>query len=344
MFQSKAFTFPKSNKFFTHQSIDKMRFPSIFITFLILAAWQQESFLVSGEVHFKKGAPHVKLANGGLISGIVKFSRDGRPYNTFIGIQYAKVAERFQEPVPLLEPTWEGVLSATKPGPMCAQSGFMDRSVLFGEEDCLNLNVYVPMNNTGTGKKGYPVLFWLHGGGFTYGGGLGYSPQYFMDEDVIVITINYRLGAFGFFSTGDNAIVGNAGLKDMVVALKWVQENIQNFGGDPSKVTIFGESAGGSAVHYLLLSPTTKGLFQRAISQSGTALSSWAFDPNPKKTAIELATHLNCPTSATEPSGITSEEILTCLKGLTTEELIKAQFSFTTVSIFLKSKSFRNQN
>ncbi len=307
-----------------------MRLYSILIPFLALVVSQQES--VSGELHFKKGSPHVKLAHGGLISGTVKFSREGRPYNSFIGIQYAKVAERFAESVPLLEPTWEGVLSATAPGPMCAQPELGNSSVLLGEENCLNLNVYVPMSQTGSGGKGYPVLFWIHGGAFSYGGCLGgYSPKYFMDEDVIVVSINYRLGLFGFLSTGDNVIPGNNGLKDMVVGLKWVQENIQNFGGDPNKVTIFGESAGGSAVHYLLLSPTTKALFQQAISQSGTALTQLAFEPNPKKVAVELATHLNCQRAAAEPGGYTSEEILTCLKSLTTEELAKAQVDFKTV-------------
>lgn len=215
-----------------------MQFPLTLIA-VVLVAWQLDSLLVSGQVHFKKGAPHVKLANGGLLSGIVKFSRDGRPYNSFVGIQYA-TAERFQEPQPITVPSWQGILSATKPGAMCPQRAFTGPEV-YGEEDCLSLNVYVPMNNTGTGKRGYAVMVWVHGGGFTYGSGVTYSPSYFMDEDVIIVTFNYRLGAFGFLSTGDGVIPGNYGMKDMVAVLKWVQQNIKQFGGDPNKVTVFGE-------------------------------------------------------------------------------------------------------
>ncbi|CAG7829375.1 unnamed protein product, partial [Allacma fusca] len=97
-----------------------------------------------------------------------------------------------------------------------------------------------------------------------------------MDEDVVYVNPNYRLGVLGFLNTGDTAARGNMGLKDQVLALRWVKDNIQSFGGDPNNITIFGESAGGASVHYLTLSPSTKGLFNKAIIQSGLATPHWA--------------------------------------------------------------------
>lgn len=132
---------------------------------------------------------------------------------------------------------------------------------------------------------------WIHGGAFLMGSGndLIYGPDYFVNEGVIIITINYRLGSLGFLSTFDNNAVGNYGLKDSVMALKWIRDNIARFGGDPDNVTIFGESAGGAFVHYLMLSPSARGLFAKAISQSGSALCPWAFQPDPEEATHRLA-------------------------------------------------------
>lgn len=127
---------------------------------IVLAAYV---CIANCEVHFMKGAPHVKLAHGGLISGTIKFSRDGRPYNSFVGIPYATIPERFHEPVPITQAASTEVFKATEPGPICPQEFFAGKQTT--TEDCLNLNVYVPMNTTGPGKKGYPVMVWIHGGG-----------------------------------------------------------------------------------------------------------------------------------------------------------------------------------
>lgn len=166
----------------------------------------------------------------------------------------------------------------------------------FGE-DCLTLNVYTKSLN-----QNLPVMVWLHGGGFYMGSGndLIYGPDYFVDDGVIVVTINYRLGVLGFFSTNDNNAPGNYGLKDCVLALKWIQDNIVQFGGDPSRVTIYGESSGSAFVHYLVLSPITSGLFARAISQSGTALNPWAYQRDPIKIAHQLAKKLGITFSDNE--------------------------------------------
>lgn len=164
-------------------------------------------------------------------------------YFSFKGIPYAAPPLgnlRFRAPI---EPeSWTGVREALNHGPSCPAA---TPSLLMGE-DCLYLNVYT---RSFTGNQ--PVLVWLHGGGFMSGSGdsLVYGPEHLIEEDVIIVSLNYRVGALGFLSTGDANASGNYGLKDMILALKWIRENIANFGGDPNNVTIFGQSAGGAAVH-----------------------------------------------------------------------------------------------
>ena len=111
-------------------------------------------------------------------------------------------------------------------------------------------------------KTGLPVMFWIHGGGFIDGTSSEHGPHFFMDQDIILVTINYRLGVLGFLNTEDGTVPANNGLKDMILALKWVQTNIAAFGGDPEKVTVFGESAGAASTHFLVLSPAAKGMLQ----------------------------------------------------------------------------------
>ncbi|KAK9875472.1 hypothetical protein WA026_007864 [Henosepilachna vigintioctopunctata] len=147
------------------------------------------------------------------------------------------------------------------------------------EDNCLNLNVYTKeMPKDSDPPK--PVMVFIHGGGFIQGSNSKefYNPSYLMTQNVIQVIINYRLGILGFLCLEDDSlgVMGNAGLKDQVMALKWVKENISSFGGDPNNVTIYGESAGSASVHYHLLSPASKGLFHKAILQSGCALNPWA--------------------------------------------------------------------
>jgi carboxylesterase type B len=140
---------------------------------------------------------------------------------------------------------------------------------LVGSEDCLFLNVYTQQLPSNTNKTLKPVMVWIHGGAFRSGSNKTdvYGPEFLLTEDIVLVTINYRLGIFGFLSFDDASlgVPGNAGLKDMVMALKWVQKNISKFTGDPNNVTIFGESAGGASVHYLVLSPLAAGIYQITI-------------------------------------------------------------------------------
>ncbi|XP_069696457.1 carboxylic ester hydrolase-like isoform X2 [Periplaneta americana] len=268
-------------------------------------------------------ADYVDLPHGRL-QGHRLLSRKGREIFSFQGIPYAKppVGElRFQPPQPP-EP-WTGVLDATKEGPDCMQRPLPPRPKspeVVGDEDCLYLNVYTPLLPAdGEVAELLPVMFWIHGGGWVAGSGSSdlYGPQYLLDKEIVLVTINYRLGAFGFFSTGNEVCPGNNGFKDQVAALRWVRDNIAAFGGNPDNVTIFGHGAGGASVHYLMLSAAGKGLFHRGISQSGTATSLWAL-PSPGTSEISglrLAYYLDCPT---EPSSL----MISCIREVDAEEII----------------------
>nr|XP_023025748.1 esterase B1-like [Leptinotarsa decemlineata] len=216
----------------------------------------------------------------GKVRGKIQEDYHGGKFYSFSGIPYGKAPIgdlRFKAPVPA-EP-WEGVKDGTKEGYECPSKDMYLGYYIGNEDNCLNLNVYtkeLPSRNNV--KK--PVMVFIHGGGFMYGCNKSayFGPHYLMSEDIVLVAINYRLGVFGFLSLEDQSlgVPGNAGLKDQTLALKWVQKNINNFGGDPQNVTIFGESAGSASVHYLTLSPLTKGLFHKAIMQSGSALNPWA--------------------------------------------------------------------
>lgn len=221
------------------------------------------------------------ITNKGAIKGYL--AKDG-DYYSFIGIPYADAPigiNRFKSPQPV-QP-WNGTFEATRKV-VCPQRGT-------GEEDCLTVNVFTPIES----KHALPVLVFFHGGSFIIGAGYtsGFHP--IVSKGVIVVTVNYRLGALGFLCLGVEDAPGNAGLKDQVAALKWVKDNIQQFGGNPEEVTIYGMSAGSVSVEYLLLSNKGKGLFKRGIMESASALSSFATAIDPIATAVAVGTALQFP-------------------------------------------------
>jgi para-nitrobenzyl esterase len=200
----------------------------------------------------------------------------------FLGLPYAAppVGDlRWKAPQPPAK--WKGQRDATKFGAHCAQGHVFDDMIFqdSGEsEDCLSLNVYAPAD--AKDKSKLPVMFWIHGGGYAGGGSSEprHNGDFLPTKGVVLVTINYRLGPFGFLATADlakeaNGATGNYGLLDMVAALQWVKANIAKFGGDPGNVTIFGESAGSFAVSTLMASPAAQGLFHKAIGESGAAFS-----------------------------------------------------------------------
>jgi len=195
-------------------------------------------------------------------------SADG--IDRFLGIPYAAPpvgAKRWQPPAPAS--AWSGVRSASAYGSRCPQSTTGTGTGPGTSEDCLNLNVYTPERRT---NRPLPVLFWIHGGGFSSGSGDLYDgSQIAKTNNVVVVTINYRLGVFGFLDVPglSERGAGNYGLLDQQAALRWTQRNVGAFGGDAGRVTIAGESAGGHSVCALLASPPARGLFAGAIIQSG---------------------------------------------------------------------------
>ncbi len=229
--------------------------------------WPAAAHADSLTVKTEQGKAHGKTLNDGKVKA-------------YLGLPYAAppVGDlRWKAPLPAI--AWKGERDATKFGPHCAQGHVFDDMVFQDDgesEDCLSLNVYTPAE---TDKKSkLPVMFWIHGGG--YAGGGSNEPRHNGDflptKGVILVTINYRLGVFGFLATSDlakeaNGAAGNYGLLDMVAALQWVRANIDEFGGDPGNVTIFGESAGSFAVSTLMASPLAQGLFEKAIGESGAA-------------------------------------------------------------------------
>ncbi|HSZ61719.1 MAG TPA: carboxylesterase family protein [Terriglobales bacterium] len=204
------------------------------------------------------------LTTSGVVIGI---TADG--IDEFLGIPYAAapVGNRRWRPTKPYGLFPGSLLQATQFGSECTQPGG-------GSEDCLFLNVYSP-KGTGAGS-GLPVMFWIHGGSLTTGGSDPYNPVRLVKQGVIVVTINYRLGYLGFFAQSaidaEGHLNANYGLMDQQFALKWVKRNIAGFGGDPNRVTIFGESAGGQSVYAQLASPLSAGMFSGAISESGSYL------------------------------------------------------------------------
>jgi para-nitrobenzyl esterase len=244
---------------------------------LLTAGALASALLACGGAAAQPAAPVIH-APAGTLRGI----REGR-VEAFLGVPFAAAPvgrNRWRAPQPAAG--WTGVRDARRFGASCYQSvgakGFgpwTHEYVVQGEasEDCLYLNVWT----TGRAGPPRPVLVWIHGGGFSQGSGSVpiYDGANLAGQGVVVVTINYRLGVFGFLAhpelTADNAggARGNFGLEDMVAALRWVRANISAFGGDPNAVTIAGQSAGAMAVHDLVVSPMAKGLFQRAIAESG---------------------------------------------------------------------------
>ena len=201
----------------------------------------------------------------------------------FLGLPYAAppIAD-MRWKAPQAPAKWKGDRDATKYGAHCAQGRVFDDMVFQDagpSEDCLFLNVYTPAD--ATDKSKLPVMFWIHGGGYSGGGSSEprHNGDFLPTKGVVLVTINYRLGVFGFLVTDELAkeasgSAGNYGLMDMVAALQWVKGNIKHFGGDPGNVTIFGESAGSFAVSTLMAAPMAQGLFHKVIGESGAAFPS----------------------------------------------------------------------
>ncbi|CAH0589985.1 unnamed protein product [Chrysodeixis includens] len=252
--------------------------------------------------------PEVRM-RGGLVRGTV--SRNGLFYQYF-GIPYATVDERNRFQAPLPPPPWAGVFDAVDENTWCPQNS---GGITIGEPNCLKLNIYTPTRIS----KPLPVMVYIHGGCFLSGTGSPflYGGDFIAEQDVIYVGINYRLGVEGFLCLGIKEAPGNAGLKDQIAALKWIHENIEAFGGNPNDVTLFGESAGAVSTSFMMLTSATKGMFHKAILQSGSSLAPWALQHDPIGTASALVRKLGYNTN-------NPQEIYNILSNKTASELLDA--------------------
>ncbi|MET8143403.1 carboxylesterase family protein [Sphaerisporangium sp. NPDC005288] len=245
--------------------------------------------------------PTVHTAQGTLRGAV------GSDVRTFSGIPYAAPptgTRRWRPPGPA--PVWTGVRDATKPGSPCPQLNGEapgEPPKLVGGEDCLFLNVTTPATRP---SRSLPVMVWFHGGGFVQGAGSAYDATRLTGQGkVITVTLNYRLGALGHLAHRDlrDPYAGNYALADQQAALRWVRRNIGAFGGDPANVTIFGESAGGFSVCAHLAARGSRGLFHKAIVQSGPCGNDFVTLPRAQARAQRLAADLGCTT-----------DVLACLR------------------------------
>ena len=236
----------------------------------------------------------------GPVQGRKVTAADGSSHFEFLGIPYAQPPVgrlRFKPPQPVLP--WVEPLEAFSDGPECVQEEWVSDGIVGTgvSEDCLTLNVF--SNNVATFRRPLqPVMVWIHGGGFTQGSKNLYRMKGLLDEDVVFVAMNYRLHFLGFLSFGNDLVSGNMGLKDQQLAIQWVRWNIQHFGGDPNRITIFGESAGGVSVQAQVLSPWNNGILSGAVAQSGSALY-LHFDKHDemKKYARNGVEIFGCPTT-----------------------------------------------
>ncbi|XP_053904474.1 fatty acyl-CoA hydrolase precursor, medium chain-like isoform X2 [Malaclemys terrapin pileata] len=307
---------------------------NILLLSLIFAAWFT-TLTVNGQ---NAAHPEVVTKYGKLRGQQIKADGAETYVDIFLGIPFAKPPVgplRFSPPEPA-EP-WKGLRDATSYPPMCLQDpvsgqqlsdAFTNRKEKLPfqvSEDCLFLNVYTPASSD---KDMLPVMVWIHGGGLVIGAASTYDGSALSAfENVVVVTIQYRLGVLGYFSSGDEHARGNWGYLDQVAALQWIQENIEHFGGDPGSVTIFGESAGGISVSALVLSPLANGLFHKAISESGVTIK-MLFTAHPEAQANKIARVSGCQSTS-------SAAMVHCLREKTEEEIIEItlKMEFTTLQL-----------
>ncbi|KAH0566744.1 juvenile hormone esterase-like [Cotesia glomerata] len=221
----------------------------------------------------------VRTNKGRVLGRALLTVQSGKEYVAFKGIPYAKPPtgrRRFKPPEET--DSWEPTLLRALKDPNPCPQFDIDTLKTIGYEHCLFLNVYTPRVRSYDIRL-RAVMVWIHYGAFISGSidSSFYGPDFLIEKDVVVVAMNYRLGALGFLSLNHANCTGNAGLKDQLLALKWVQKNIKSFGGDPRKVTIFGESSGAVSVQLHKLSGASKGLFRASIAMSGSPLNSWGF-------------------------------------------------------------------
>uniref|UniRef100_A0AAG5DGR7 Carboxylic ester hydrolase n=1 Tax=Anopheles atroparvus TaxID=41427 RepID=A0AAG5DGR7_ANOAO len=256
-----------------------------------LMGWKNVSTGSDAEKHMPITRICVQVQQGSIY-GVRDRLPNGQNYYYFKGVPYAKPPVgplRFKSPVPL-EKYAVSYLDCTKERSNCMGLDVLSKEIS-GSEDGLFLNIYTPKLGKKDDPEPLPVMVFVHGGGLIGGHGDSslYLPNYLVQQGVIVVTLNYRLGVLGFLCLPDGGVDGNAGLKDQRMALQWVSQNIAQFGGDPGNVTLFGASSGAIAVNFHCLSRESKRYFHKAILQSGSIYTEFSFQDQPEEKARKLA-------------------------------------------------------
>jgi len=285
-----------------------------FLLFYLLPKSEGHNNNVSSPKEFNKNGQPIISLNNGDVRGSIKSATDGSQYAQFLGIPYAEPPLgnlRFARPKPYSQSWNKSIRDARKKPPKCLQIHPESEDVI-GTEDCLVLNIYVPLKCCGHEiEENCPIMVWFHPGDFLSqdGSPQKFGPQLFMEyKEVVLVSINYRLGPFGFLTTETEEAPGNLGLRDQSLALKWIKNEASNFCGDPNRISIFGSGSGATSAILQMISPLNQGknLFNGVIAQSGSPVMNSIFEiGNRKKAALALASDVGCKNT---------EEILKCLK------------------------------
>ncbi|XP_012539857.1 pyrethroid hydrolase Ces2a [Monomorium pharaonis] len=266
--------------------------------------------------------PVVFVNRNGRDARIIGIRDPDKGFYVFRGIRFGQPPTgraRFQRASPVY---LEGEYNATTWGPPCPQPSRNETGRIIGSEDCLFLNIFTPSLPDSSG--GYPVLVWIHGGGFRRGSACQYEMRNLIRKKLVVVSIQYRLGTLGFLSTGTQEMPGNNGMFDMMLAIDWVKDYIYFFGGDPNKVVAFGHGTGASSSMMLALSKFCENCFHGLIAMSGSILSHFAIDKDPSATARHVAYKNGCPTDDTR-------RMVDCLRELPVEKLISVDSELESI-------------
>ncbi|XP_050674493.1 juvenile hormone esterase-like isoform X1 [Leptidea sinapis] len=264
--------------------------------------------------------PIVKTTHGYVAGVELKTLYEGLKYYGFMGIPFAAppIKElRFKDPIEI-DP-WQETLEATKEKPACVQHNTNIKKGQpigqYGVEDCLYLDIFTPNID----EVHRPVIIFIYNEMFQvgYNKTKDYAPDFFIEENVIVVTLSHRLSVFGFLSFDDDVLPGNAGLKDIYIAIKWIKNNIERFGGDPDRLTLMGSQGGAVSIDLLIHSEANK-LFNSAILQSGSSLSQLYLERNVRERALKLGELLKIPST-------TSEKLLKELQDVSPNEILKEE-------------------
>ena len=270
-----------------------------------------------------QGDPEQVQTSYGPVLGSLRNTSTSTPYLSFQGIPFAEPPVGSLRLLAPQHPSpWSSPLDLTgDSNVMCPQLSETVSGDLLGQEDCLYMNIYTPAVQQGQREDAtLPVLVWLYGGGFITGSGrmTEYGPDRWLDQGIVVVTVNYRSYALGFLSLGTATVPGNQGLLDQLEALRFVKDSINSFGGNPSQVTLMGQSAGSSSTLYHLMSPRSTGLFNRVIAQSGSN-----FSPSLHSITGGQASRFGAEAAIAMGCLLGGDARLECLQGLSMEKFVK---------------------